>query len=82
MSLPCPYCRSKNVRILETRRSNVGEKETSRRRKECLSCGVRHTTREIYEHDSDLGLLDDISDALKSIKKAEYLLSRHGDIQH
>ncbi len=42
----CPYCLSENLKVVETRESNI---DTTRRRRECLSCGKRFTTYERIE---------------------------------
>lgn len=42
----CPYCRSENLKTLETRDS---QDNTVRRRKECVQCGRRFTTYEYVE---------------------------------
>ena len=42
----CPYCNSDNSKTLETRDS---PENTTRRRKECISCGKRYTTYEYLE---------------------------------
>ena len=42
----CPYCNSENSKTLETRDS---PENTTRRRKECISCGKRYTTYEYLE---------------------------------
>lgn len=42
----CPYCNSEESKTLETRDS---PENTTRRRKECTSCGKRYTTYEYLE---------------------------------
>jgi transcriptional repressor NrdR len=42
----CPYCNSENIKTLETRDS---PENTTRRRRECVSCGKRFTTYEYVE---------------------------------
>lgn len=42
----CPYCNSENSKTLETRDS---PENTTRRRRECISCGKRFTTYEYVE---------------------------------
>jgi len=42
----CPYCNSEENKTLETRDS---PENTTRRRKECISCGKRYTTYEYLE---------------------------------
>jgi len=42
----CPYCNSENSKTLETRDSS---ENTTRRRRECISCGKRFTTYEYVE---------------------------------
>jgi transcriptional repressor NrdR len=42
----CPYCNSEENKTLETRDS---PENTTRRRKECMSCGKRYTTYEYLE---------------------------------
>ena len=42
----CPYCNSDNSKTLETRDS---PENTTRRRKECITCGKRYTTYEYLE---------------------------------
>jgi len=44
--MKCPYCGSENFKTLETRDS---QENTTRRRKECLSCIKRFTTYEYVE---------------------------------
>ncbi len=44
--MKCPYCRSENLKTLETRDS---PDNTVRRRKECADCGKRFTTYEYVE---------------------------------
>ena len=44
--MKCLYCGSESIRTLETRDS---QKNTIRRRKECLNCGRRFTTYEYIE---------------------------------
>jgi len=44
--MKCPYCRSENLKTLETRDSLDN---TVRRRKECADCGKRFTTYEYVE---------------------------------
>jgi len=45
-SMRCPYCNSENSKTLETRDS---PENTTRRRRECISCGKRFTTYEYVE---------------------------------
>jgi transcriptional repressor NrdR len=45
-SMKCPYCGSEEFRTLETRDS---PENTTRRRKECVTCGKRFTTYEYVE---------------------------------
>jgi transcriptional repressor NrdR len=45
-NMKCPYCGSEEFRTLETRDS---PENTTRRRKECVSCGKRFTTYEYVE---------------------------------
>jgi transcriptional repressor NrdR len=42
----CPFCNSENSKTLETRDSS---ENTTRRRRECISCGKRYTTYEYLE---------------------------------
>ena len=42
----CPYCNSEESKTLETRDS---PENTTRRRKECITCGKRYTTYEYLE---------------------------------
>ncbi|MCL2359032.1 transcriptional regulator NrdR [Candidatus Bathycorpusculum sp.] len=42
----CPYCNAENSKTLETRDS---AENTTRRRKECITCGKRYTTYEYLE---------------------------------
>jgi transcriptional repressor NrdR len=42
----CPYCNFENSKTLETRDS---QENTTRRRRECVSCGKRFTTYEYVE---------------------------------
>ena len=44
--MKCPYCRSENLKTLETRDS---PDNTARRRKECADCGKRFTSYEYVE---------------------------------
>jgi transcriptional repressor NrdR len=44
--MKCPYCSSEEFKTLETRDS---QENTTRRRKECISCGKRFTTYEYVE---------------------------------
>jgi transcriptional repressor NrdR len=44
--MKCPYCGSEESKTLETRDS---QENTTRRRKECISCGKRFTTYEYVE---------------------------------
>lgn len=44
--MKCPYCKSENLKTLETRDS---PDNTVRRRKECANCGRRFTTYEYVE---------------------------------
>jgi transcriptional repressor NrdR len=44
--MKCPYCSSENFKTLETRDS---PDNTTRRRKECISCSKRFTTYEYVE---------------------------------
>jgi transcriptional repressor NrdR len=44
--MKCPYCGSEEFKTLETRDS---QENTTRRRKECVSCGKRFTTYEYVE---------------------------------
>ncbi len=44
--MKCPYCGSEEFKTLETRDS---QENTTRRRKECISCGKRFTTYEYVE---------------------------------
>ncbi len=44
--MKCPYCGSEEFKTLETRDS---PENTTRRRKECVSCGKRFTTYEYVE---------------------------------
>ncbi len=45
-NMRCPYCNSENSKTLETRDS---PENTTRRRRECVSCGKRFTTYEYVE---------------------------------
>lgn len=50
-SVPCPKCRARNDRVVDARGTQAGY---IRRRRECISCGHRYTTREGVEtHNSD-----------------------------
>ena len=44
--MKCPFCDSKNIKVLETRELNDN---TTRRRKLCLDCNKRFTTYERIE---------------------------------
>jgi transcriptional repressor NrdR len=46
LTMRCPYCNSENSKTLETRDS---PDNTTRRRRECISCGKRYTTYEYLE---------------------------------
>jgi len=46
--LRCPYCGSTDLKVVETRESNI---DTTRRRRECLDCKKRFTTYERIELD-------------------------------
>jgi len=46
IDVKCPYCGSEESKTLETRDS---PENTTRRRKECISCGKRFTTYEYVE---------------------------------
>ncbi len=43
----CPFCRKDNDRVIDSRSANEGQ--VVRRRRECLSCGKRFTTKELVE---------------------------------
>jgi len=43
----CPFCQSDDTRVLDTRLLDDGSQV--RRRRECLSCGERHSTRETID---------------------------------
>ncbi len=45
-NMRCPYCNAENSKTLETRDS---PENTTRRRRECISCGKRFTTYEYVE---------------------------------
>ncbi|MBU1199413.1 MAG: transcriptional regulator NrdR [Nanoarchaeota archaeon] len=45
--MKCPFCSSKDTRVVETRET---EEEATRRRRECLSCKKRFTTYEKIEN--------------------------------
>ncbi len=45
--MQCPYCGSKDTRVLETRVSKTGH--AIKRRRECLNCKSRLTTHEVLE---------------------------------
>ncbi len=42
----CPYCKSENLKVVDTRESSI---QTERRRRECADCGKRFTTYERVE---------------------------------
>lgn len=42
----CPHCRANNDKVIDSRQSRAG---IIRRRRECLSCKERFTTREILD---------------------------------
>src|SRR3982750_2058921 len=46
--MQCPYCKSTNSEVVETRVSEDGT--NIRRRRNCLSCGKRYTTYERIEN--------------------------------
>lgn len=41
----CPYCDSKNTKVLDSR--DVASSNKTRRRRECLNCGKRFSTMEV-----------------------------------
>ena len=43
----CPYCKKDNDRVLDSR--TAGDGQVVRRRRECLACGRRFTTKEQLE---------------------------------
>ena len=43
----CPFCQSDDTKVLDTRLLDDGSQV--RRRRECLSCGERHSTRETVD---------------------------------
>jgi transcriptional repressor NrdR len=43
----CPFCQSDDTKVLDTRLLDDGSQV--RRRRECLSCGERHSTRETID---------------------------------
>jgi transcriptional repressor NrdR len=45
--LLCPYCKHTDSKVIDSRDAQEGE--VIRRRRECLSCGRRYTTRERVE---------------------------------
>ncbi len=45
--MKCPYCRSSNSRVVDTRDQSEGD--AIRRRRQCLECGRRFTTYERVE---------------------------------
>lgn len=45
--MKCPYCKSDDDRVVDTRSSDAGE--GIRRRRECLNCGRRFTSHEKVE---------------------------------
>lgn len=45
--MKCPECESRNTEVLETRESGSGE--MVRRRRSCIDCKARWTTRETYD---------------------------------
>ena len=45
--MKCPYCECKETKVIDSRESQNGL--TTRRRRECLSCGKRFTTYEKIE---------------------------------
>jgi len=45
--MKCPFCKKDNDRVIDSRSANEGQ--VVRRRRECLSCGKRFTTKEQLE---------------------------------
>jgi len=43
----CPFCQSDDTKVLDTRLLDDGSQV--RRRRECIACGERHSTREIVD---------------------------------
>lgn len=48
MGFPCPCCGG-NTKTTDSRMSNKLGRANRRRRKECLNCGERFTTREVLD---------------------------------
>ncbi len=48
--MKCPYCDSNDSKVIDTR--FVEDSGVIRRKRECLSCGKRFTTHEVYEEGS------------------------------
>jgi ribonucleoside-triphosphate reductase len=48
--MKCPYCDSNDSKVIDTR--YVEDSGVIRRKRECLSCGKRFTTHEVYEEGS------------------------------
>lgn len=53
----CPFCKSKNTRVVDTRNSD--KDRIVRRRRECLNCKKRFTTYERYEPNPTLVIKKD-----------------------
>lgn len=75
----CPYCRETNQdKVIDSRLSENGE--VIRRRRACISCGKRFTTKERVEHDVRLMVIKrdgtrvpyDRSKILAGIQRATY----------
>ena len=43
----CPFCQSDDTKVLDTRLLDDGSQV--RRRRECVACGERHSTREMVD---------------------------------
>lgn len=66
----CPYCETRRSLVRDSRPSKLSryKYKTVRRRRECLSCGVRYST---YEIASDhLDAIVELADAMKLLRKS------------
>ena len=77
--MKCPRCNSARFRIFDSRNSSrfikISFKNSFRRRRKCLDCGLRFTTYEVLEE--ELSSIEDRLHALtKRIKRIANLLAR------
>lgn len=62
--MKCPKCGSVNVRVLDSRMRQSGEKH---RRRMCEECGTRFTTVEIYKEKNDYNYKRGWEDAINHV---------------